>query len=141
MWSMDAFRRFAALPGRDRVIYVEAAFLDAAFRCLLLVGSFSVARTVARALAGHGGADQPDMVIRAVEAASRFVPASNCLSEALTGWVLLTRANALPELRVGVIRAPRLEAHAWVETDGRVVIGGGADEAYHRLEGDDLMRA
>ena len=137
---MSAVRRFGALSGRERSAYAEAAALDASFRLVVLLGSFATARTLAHRLARSRRRADAALAIRAVEAAGRVVPGSNCLSEGLTGWVLLTRAGRRPTLRVGVAKARRLEAHAWVECDGAVVVGGDSGDGFSPLEGGDLMR-
>jgi hypothetical protein len=76
----------------------------------------------------------------AVRAAGRTVPWSNCLSEALTAWVLLSRAGREPTLRIGVTKGEGIEAHAWVECDGAIVIGDHPDRDFQPLEGRDLLR-
>ncbi len=68
----------------------------------------------------------------AVASAARFVPRATCLTQALVTERLLRQAGYAPTLRIGVAR-PRpdaFEAHAWVEHDGRIVIG----------EVDDMQR-
>ena len=65
-----------------------------------------------------------ERVVWAVVVGSRFVPHATCLTQALTAHVLLRRRGRPAELRLGV--APNgggLEAHAWVESGGRVIIG------------------
>ena len=49
-----------------------------------------------------------------------------CLTQALVVTLLLKRAGREPDLKIGVSkdRADLLTAHAWVEMDGRVIIGG-----------------
>ena len=59
-------------------------------------------------------------------AASRRVPKATCLTQAIALRTLLARDGKESELRIGVAKAEdgRLEAHAWLESDGRIVIGG-----------------
>jgi len=69
----------------------------------------------------------PDRIVRAVEQASRRVPfGGNCLVRALTTRTMLARHGHVSRLIVGVAKstAGDLESHAWLEQDGRVVIGG-----------------
>jgi hypothetical protein len=79
------------------------------------------------------GTGQPSVerIAWAVGAASRYVPTATCLSQALAAQVLLARHGHPASLRIGVARgaAGRLEAHAWIESRGRIVIGGTADLA------------
>jgi hypothetical protein len=65
-------------------------------------------------------------VVWAVTVASRYVPAATCLTQALATQILLSRRGHPTSLRIGVGRseAGEFQAHAWVECQGRVVIGG-----------------
>ncbi|MCY7285698.1 MAG: lasso peptide biosynthesis B2 protein [Cyanobacteria bacterium CAN_BIN43] len=64
-------------------------------------------------------------IVWMVNVSSRYTPGgAKCLARALTTQVLLTQQGYLPDLRIGVTKtAGHLEAHAWVEYQGRVVIG------------------
>jgi len=77
-----------------------------------------------------GGGDQASIprVTWAVAVASRYVPAVTCLIQALTTQVLLNRRGLAADLRIGVTRdhAGTFAAHAWVEYQGNIVIGGAA---------------
>ena len=59
-------------------------------------------------------------------AASRYVPRATCLTQALTMQVLLERAGYDARLRIGVARGDegQFQAHAWVESQDGIVIGG-----------------
>lgn len=65
-------------------------------------------------------------VARGVRAAAKLVPQSTCLVQALTLQKLLARAGIHARLRVGVAKrdGSSIEAHAWVEYHGRILIGG-----------------
>jgi hypothetical protein len=67
-----------------------------------------------------------ERVAWAVEVVSRYVPMATCLVQALAMQVLLGHLGHPTSLRIGVARnaAGEFEAHAWVECEGRVVIGG-----------------
>jgi len=62
----------------------------------------------------------------AVEAVSRFVPRATCLTQAMAAKVIFYRNNLPAVLRIGVTRDSRgaLLAHAWIETNGKIAIGG-----------------
>jgi hypothetical protein len=64
-------------------------------------------------------------VTRAVSAAGRRLTGTTCLAEALVAYTMLRRRGHAPVLRIGVREsAPSLlEAHAWIECDGTVVVG------------------
>lgn len=66
------------------------------------------------------------MIGWAVATAARRIPAATCLTQALAAQYLLRRRGLEADLRIGVARAAGepLEAHAWVESRGQVVVGG-----------------
>jgi transglutaminase superfamily protein len=65
----------------------------------------------------------------AVRAASRFVPRATCLTQALAIQILMRRRGIPSKIIIGVTKPDRqtLESHAWVESGGRVVLGGELD--------------
>jgi|SRR5215204_522851 len=78
----------------------------------------------------------PEEIAWIVEVASRHSPgAKTCLTQALAAQVLLTRHGYPAFVHLGVLRGKqeRLQAHAWVESEGRIVIGGGDLERYAPL--------
>lgn len=64
-------------------------------------------------------------VIWAVSAAGRRITGTTCLAEALAVYTMLRRRGHEPLLRIGVRQSDRslLEAHAWVECGGHIVMG------------------
>ena len=79
-------------------------------------------------LVGDGREDgllQVHEIARAVRAASRMVPGATCLTQALAGQILLSRAGYDSELRIGVCRHAEhgFEAHAWLEHRGEILLG------------------
>jgi len=69
-----------------------------------------------------------DRVAWAVAATSRCVPAATCLTQALAVQAILNRYGCASELHIGVAKSAqgKLEGHAWVESNGRIIIGGPA---------------
>jgi hypothetical protein len=78
-----------------------------------------------------GGTLEINKIIWAVAVASRYVPVATCLTQALAGQVLLKQHCAPALLRIGVMKNQRgaLQAHAWIESQGQVVIGNVPDLA------------
>src|SRR5882762_9274769 len=70
-----------------------------------------------------------ERIVWAVATAQRIVPRTTCLPQALVAHALLARHGYAAELRIGVLKPglDRLLAHAWVECDGRVVVGDLSD--------------
>lgn len=70
-----------------------------------------------------------DCVANAVHRALPLTLRASCLTQALAGWVMLTRHGAVSRIRIGVT-SPQQEgfrAHAWLESEGRVILGNVAD--------------
>ena len=84
--------------------------------------------------------DDEQRLLWAVAAVSRrLFPARPCLTQALAAQVLLRWKKGRPaQLRIGVARADgnQIQAHAWLERDGNVLIGGTASpRVYSPLSG------
>lgn len=67
-----------------------------------------------------------DPIVWAVTVASCYIPQATCLTQALATKVLLGRRGYPTVVHIGVARSEtgQFQAHAWVESKGRVVIGG-----------------
>jgi hypothetical protein len=61
-----------------------------------------------------------------VTTAARYVPRATCLTQAMAAQWLFAWFGHPTVLRVGVAKknAKALRAHAWLESEGRVVVGG-----------------
>lgn len=136
-------RTFYSLSASERWVLAQAALLLVLVRIGLSLLPFRVVR---RLLGFAAVRTRPswenagllvDEVVRAVEMAGRHVPAvcSTCLTQALVAQLLLSRRGLEALLRIGVVKTEhgKIEAHAWVESGGRVVIGGHELERYNTL--------
>jgi hypothetical protein len=138
---MRLLRSFLRLPSAKRRLLLQAVPLVAAVRVALWIVPFPMwRRWFARACrsftpVGSRRLHRMEHVAWAVQQASRVVPRSSCLTQALATQVLLARAGYPSRLRIGVARGTRgdLEAHAWVESGGRQVIGARGAERYAPL--------
>ena len=65
---------------------------------------------------------------------SHYVPKATCLTHAIATLIILNLKNYPAALRIGVARNKegRFEAHAWVESEGIVVIGGSKRSLYEK---------
>jgi hypothetical protein len=77
----------------------------------------------------------PEKIAWIVQKVSRYVPPATCLTQALTVQVLLAQEGIHSDLEIGVARDDELglKAHAWLEIDGTVIIGGQDRDHYTRL--------
>lgn len=125
-------------------MFAEAGCALAATRLALSMFKLpTVARLVRRALRADSplaeARRRPEReVIRSVESAAYHSPAvSTCLATALVAQALLSRHAYKAQLRIGVRRdhGGPFAAHAWLERDGQVIVGGpaGVVESYTPL--------
>ncbi len=124
--------RFLRFPARDRKILLKAGVLLWVVRIGLWVLPFQrlrellSRRTQSRVVATDVNPALIEEITMSVKRVRRYVPAATCLAQALVTIKLLEEAGLPAAMRIGVARNTegKLEAHAWVESEGRVVIGG-----------------
>jgi Transglutaminase-like superfamily len=140
---MRRLRKFMRLPAAERRLLMKTILLLWVVKVGLVTLPF---RTLRRQL-GHLAVSPVDLrdaedprsierVVWAVELSGRLMPhASTCLTQALTAQVLLSRRGHPALVHIGTLKGKRgeLQAHAWVESGGEVVIGGHELEQYTRL--------
>jgi hypothetical protein len=138
---MNRVRRFLCLSFVERWLIVKATGLLAVIRFGLWLLPFPTARR----LLLKAGRSCPRLVSNrqpveqyawAVAAVSRLVPGGgHCLSQALTVQTFLARRGYASEICFGVQRLPGVPftAHAWVEHNGVVLIGGDYLSRFVRL--------
>jgi Transglutaminase-like superfamily len=137
---MRLITRYRQLSSAERSLFFQALALVTIIRIGLRLLPFRVMRNWVEHFRKSPGlrSDLDYRNIRqvawAVEAASRRIPGTTCLPQGMATHLLLGRLGQPSELRLGVALKPegQLEAHAWVEVQGRVV-SGGAIEKFHRF--------
>jgi hypothetical protein len=132
---------FRTLRADDRFLATEAGVLVVLLRVGLRLLPFVLVRRLVdrysswnQAPTGVWADETIGPVASAVTAVARRLPSgTTCLVEALAVEAMLRRRGFAPTLRFGTRRpgsgATRLEAHAWVECAGSIVIGGLTDLA------------
>ncbi len=127
---MERLRRFARLRSEDRRLLLEALAIVTTMRVALWVLPFGRLRAAIRRVPPHPRSSThpprgADRIAWSVASAALFVPKASCLTQALAAEMLLRRAGLPADLRIGVATdaAGALEAHAWIESEGRVLIG------------------
>lgn len=132
-------RKLSSLPPDERRLLLEAMVWLVVVRIGLWTLPFMAVR---RALAGVGRRPvsprgscwfSESKLVWAVETAGRLAPwARTCLTQALTVQLLMSRRKLHSLLHIGVVKGEgeQLEAHAWVESAGEVIIGGFELERY-----------
>jgi transglutaminase superfamily protein len=114
------------------VLTLEAAALVVLVRGSLWFLSFAtVRRLIERRWPAHGSHPR-DLAVgqrigSAVAGVGRRLPGTTCLVEALAADAMLRRRGVAPAVRFGARprgRGATPDAHAWLECDGIVVVGG-----------------
>lgn len=129
---MKQLLKFWQLPSRDRQILINAFILLVLVRLGLLFLPFQRLHQLLTRIShvkpkSHILASPTiDNIVKAVNISTRYMPGgSKCLARAFTTQVLMSRWGYIPQLKIGVTKGEQgqLKAHAWVESQGRVVIG------------------
>ena len=130
---MLQLRNISRLHWRNQLLLVQAGLVVVAVRLMLWLpyrlwqGQLRLTERTAKGSRPRN-APPVEWIAWAVARTSRFVPGATCLTQALTTQWLLGAYGYSSTLRIGVSRnLAQMEAHAWVEHDGRVIIGGTGD--------------
>jgi hypothetical protein len=132
---MSGVEKFFRLPRSERWLLIKAALLLGVIRLGLRWLPFQTLRQLLDLVSKSRAGNQfpSDRIVWAVIAASRYVLGDKpCLTQALAVQVLIKRRGYPANLRIGVAREDggELKAHAWVESEDRVVVGGGDVSRY-----------
>ena len=122
--------KFARMRAADKWLFVRIYVALVRVRVALWVRPFDRVREYARQLGEKRAADTSKRLsahdlTSLVNAAACYIPRATCLTQALVADAILRRYGYAAELKIGVGRGEtnRFQAHAWVELDGKVVIG------------------
>ncbi|HEY8748229.1 MAG TPA: lasso peptide biosynthesis B2 protein [Tepidisphaeraceae bacterium] len=133
-WLKSAQRRiakFARLGLREQWLAIRIVGMLWRVRIALWVLPFQRVRAMATRM-GRAGVGKNASGISAhnltslISVAAVHVPGASCLTQALVAQALLERYGYEPVLKIGVGRTGpdnRFGAHAWIELEGKVVIG------------------
>jgi hypothetical protein len=139
---MGHFRKFCRLPAAERFFLVRAITLLVAVRIALWLLPIKILKQISAKVAQPRSASQKrsefskERGVWAIQVASRYVPRTTCLAQALAAQALLGFGGIPASVRIGVAKptAGDFEAHAWVESDGKILMGGAeAGQRYTRL--------
>ena len=138
---MKLLYKFLRLPSADQRLLVQSVLLLGVIRLGLWLLPFQTLQhllaNVARKPSRQRNTSMvsSERIARAVTVASQYVPAATCLPQALATQMLLVRCGHPARLRIGLIKGAtgQVEGHAWVESQGSIVIGGSGLERYTLL--------
>jgi hypothetical protein len=129
---MQRFRKLLALSAADKLLLLRCLPVVAVTKLGLVILSYRTLKQWIpdRVPAGHATIDQLRRTAWGVRNAARLVPGATCLTQALAAQFLLARAGHRSQIRIGVAKDPdgRFLAHAWLMSDGRVLLGGTSRE-------------
>ncbi len=127
---MGRAAKFVGLSRSERWLLIDAACAVALARLGLWTLPLATVRRIAARLGRPRASLSPrpveERISWAVATASRVIPGgANCLVKALAAQAMLARFGYRTQLRFGAGKTSRgeFEAHAWLESDGRIVIG------------------
>lgn len=133
---MRILRRFAAVSAIERRLALQAWCSLVAVRLLLWTMPYRWIEARLLKTRGTSTALNPDDIALAVTRASTLVPRATCLVQAIAAGWMIRRAGGDSVIRFGVAKDEQTEqfkAHAWLEHDGRILIGGATAAEYATL--------
>lgn len=131
---MKSLLKFVRLPASDRLLLFKTFILLGLVRLGLWRLPFKtlqqslnkISRSPQISPASSVRCRSINKIVWAVDVSSHLMPGHvKCLARALTTQVIMSRRGYTPDLRIGVAKDRNncLEAHAWIELEGAVVIG------------------
>jgi hypothetical protein len=131
--------RFLNLPAAERWLLIKAALSLGSIKLGMKLLPFRTVRSLTESLSRPTdwlpASDRfsAERIAWAVELVGRYVP-STCLSRALSAHILLARRGYPVLLHFGAVKeGDRFLAHAWLESEGRIIVGGYTLEPYTPL--------
>ncbi len=130
MSKIKRINKFFSLSFKEKLLFAESLFLLIALRLGLSLLSFKTLLNLLEKI--RQKPDEKiyeqhtiDRMARIVNVSSRYLPFSACLTKALTLQILLARRGLPYSLNIGVFKTDEgeLKAHAWLKSEGRIVIG------------------
>lgn len=136
MKRRHSFRKARQISRAEWKLLFNAAFKVALARGALWIMPLErVRRLVAKHRAQGAPDESVERIVWAVSVASRYIPSATCLVQAVAAQTLLTQHGIVAQLHVGVALSDngQFQAHAWIEHEGRIVIGGVQSNQYRKL--------
>jgi hypothetical protein len=127
---MAALKKFLSLDSSERLLLVQTfVFVWISSTILRLVPFAIVQKLFVSRVAPPGRMHRRRPIERllwAIAVAGRYVSGTTCLSLALAGRMMLNRYGYPAHIHIGVAKdhAGAFGAHAWLESEGTIVIGG-----------------
>lgn len=124
---MGIIHSFLKLSCEDKFILIKSFFLLWTIRIMLWILPFSTIQRILNkftVISGESHTIPLEKLTWAVAVMSRYVPKATCLTRALTAQILLAEQNYPSNIKIGVSKTEgNFEAHAWLESDNKIVLG------------------
>lgn len=136
MSIMNKLHKFIVLPYRERILLVQAFVLLALIRLGLGIIPFRWLKALVQWVIAQESRHEAsnfisiDQVNQAIRTATYYLPGqAKCLAQALVTQILLKQYGYDCDLLIGVAKNEQkgLTAHAWIERNGQILIGGNAN--------------
>lgn len=125
------FLNFFKLSGDKQRILLKTLLLMVKIRLMLWLMPFgSIQKSLTKVKQTSAGDMPVSNLTWSVNVASHYVPQATCLINALTGYSLFSQYGYPSQIKIGVDKSSKgeFEAHAWLEYEDEVVIGGSEKE-------------
>lgn len=138
-WLARKLRKARMLSASDWMLIVQSAgwlaVVELGLRLMPLRALVGILQGRPRERAASGSGVSAEHASRCVDLAARLDPFSaTCLKKSLVLYAMLSRRGLAVELFIGAAKTGgKLDAHAWLECQGRVVTGGPPAERYAPL--------
>jgi Transglutaminase-like superfamily len=129
VYKMKKIQKFLRLPPLDRQLLLETFLLLSSIRIGFLFLKFPLLQRLLGKVSQrrtHKSAISIDRIIWAIEVSTHLSPGgAKCLARALTVQTLMQQQGYESQLQIGVIHnsIEEFQAHAWIEYQGKIVIG------------------
>ena len=132
---MKQLFKFLSLPVYKKILLVKAAFLLVIMKLVVLLFPFGLIKRLVEGLLTIKSIAKQDVnqlqeIRWAIDVASNYIPfAKTCLVKSLAVHVLLIRNGFESTLNIGVTKdkSEKLGAHAWIEHEGKIIMGQSED--------------
>ena len=134
---MGTITKCLRLPVEQKILllrsFVLLALIRIGLKCLRLHTLLKLLDCIQRSSNRRDLSNSPacsvEAIAWAVAAATRLVPRASCLTQALAARAMLLSEGLPSSLHLGVAKTEKgaLEAHAWLECQGKIVTGGSPD--------------
>ena len=137
---MSKINSFFKLSPTKKGLLIKSMILIIFIRLSLYLFSFSRVKNISKRFSSSNknqkDGETIEDIVWSIRVASIFVPRATCLTQAITGQILLSRYHHPSNLKIGVMKEDEFEAHAWLEIDDEIILGESEKEFVPILELD-----